>query len=153
MVLNKYVALVAALVLGSASTVFAAKREIPVGLASYARVFLLTSPVGEKKLLISGILPMRKNGSLVTEPKNAVVYGMSHVETLLEKADMTWSDLVKVEIFAQNINDIEVIGGTYREFLDSRITNISPMFVCFQSAELPENAVIAIKATAVKNAS
>ncbi len=158
MVFNKHIVLVTALIFGCSVNVFAAKQQItssklPAALAPYSQAILSTSSVGDKTLYMSGILPINKRtGDLVDVPFDATLDVMGYITALLNEVSMTWHDVVDVMILLRDINDFQNVSRAYGDYLSSLGVEILPVRVCYQ-AELPKNAVVEIKATAVKNAS
>jgi 2-iminobutanoate/2-iminopropanoate deaminase len=126
--------------------------RLPVAIAPYSQAILSTATSGNQTLYMSGILPMLLSKELVEEPAGATTVIMNHIAALLKEASMSWNDVVDVIILVRDMNDFKVISESYGDYLKNQNVEILPVRACFQAGKLPLNAVVEIKATAIKNA-
>ena len=95
----------------------------------------------------SGQIPLNPaTGELVTDIKLATKQSMENIKAILEEAGTSLNNVVKTSIFLKDLNDFEAVNevyGTY--FIENK-----PARSCVQVAKLPKDAVIEIKAIAVK---
>ena len=123
---------------------------LPAAIAPYSQAILSTATSGDQTLYMSGILPMRPSKELVDDPTQATTLVMDHITALLNEASMNWSSVVDVLILVRDINDFKAISDSYGVYLQSQGVTILPVRACFQAGKLPLNAVVEIKAMAVK---
>lgn len=139
------------------STVAAEKRQIvipglPAPIAPYSLAILSTSGAGSQTLYMAGILPMLPSKELIEDPSQATACIMDQITALLKEAAMSWQDVIDVIILLRDINDFKAVSDSYGLYLANQDVKTLPVRLCFQAGKLPLNAVVEIKATAVKDA-
>jgi len=125
--------------------------DLPVAIAPYSQAILSTTSSGDQTLYMSGVLPIIKSNELIDDPYTATTLVMNHIKALLKEVGMHWNNVIDVIILVRDINDFKVISESYGAYLKTENIEILPVRLCFQAGKLPLNAVVEIKATAIKN--
>jgi len=101
-------------------------------------------------LYISGQLPMNpETGALQIEDiVSSTIQVMKNIEAILQKAEMTFENVVKTTIFLQDINDFSLVNEVYGRFFNPET---APARETVQVAKLPLGASVEISMIAVKN--
>lgn len=101
-------------------------------------------------LYISGQLPMNpETGILQNEDiKSSTIQVMKNLEVILQKAEMTFENVVKTTIFLQDMNDFSQVNEVYGQFFNPET---APARETVQVAKLPMGAGVEISMIAVKN--
>jgi 2-iminobutanoate/2-iminopropanoate deaminase len=101
-------------------------------------------------LYISGQLPMNpETGALQIEDiVSSTIQVMKNIEAILQKAEMTFENVVKTTIFLQDMNDFSQVNEVYGRFFNPET---APARETVQVAKLPLGAGVEISMIAVKN--
>jgi 2-iminobutanoate/2-iminopropanoate deaminase len=98
-------------------------------------------------LFISGQVHSDASGNLITGDMETKTHQtMRNVQTILEKAGLTFSDVVKMEIFLPDLSERAVVSKVYESYLSHPF----PVRVMIGVSELPMGADIEITAIAVR---
>ena len=125
-------------------TIQTSKAPAPIG--PYSQGVLVNN-----FLFISGQIALHpQTGELVnqnieTETRQA----LSNIEAILQKANITWNNVVKCEIFLTNIQNFIKVNVIYKEILG----NATPARQVVEVSALPKGANIEISCIATINAS
>jgi len=119
------------------------KAPMPIG--PYNQAVL-----AENTLYISGQLPMNpETGTLQIEDiMSSTIQVMKNLEAILQKAEMTFENVVKTTIFLQDMNDFSQVNEVYGRFFNPET---APARETVQVAKLPLGARVEISMIAVKN--
>ncbi len=101
-------------------------------------------------VFVSGQLPidMTTNELEVKDIKIATKNSMNNIKAILAEAGLTMNDVVKTQIFLQDLNDFALMNEVYGSFFEE---GNYPARSCYQVAGLPKGAPIEIEAIAVRN--
>lgn len=70
----------------------------------------------DDRVYVSGQVPRMSDGSMVDESIRAqTVQTLTNLQTVLNAADSSMRDLLKLTIFVRRMDDLEEINGVYRE--------------------------------------
>ena len=102
-------------------------------------------------LFISGQLPIdpknnRMLGADIRQQTQQVLKNI--INAILSKVDLGLMQLVKIEIYLQDINDIEVMNEVYQDYFSD---HVKPARQVVAVRSLPKNALIEISAIALYN--
>lgn len=99
-------------------------------------------------IFTSGQLPINPETSeLVTEDiKSETRQALNNLKAVIEEANATLDDVVKVTVFIRNMDEFGDINEVYGEFFD----NHKPARSCVEVAKLPKDANIEVEAIIVK---
>lgn len=81
-------------------------------------------------------------GGIEAETRQA----LTNVQTILNAADLTLEQVVKVTVFLRDINDFAAMNGVYGQFF----VEVPPARSAFQVAALPLGAAVEIEAIALR---
>jgi len=97
-------------------------------------------------LFISGQIGINKStGKLVTADfEREAIQVMENIKSLLDKENLTFSDLVSVTIYLKTMDHYQLLNNIYASFFEDEF----PARVCIAVADLPLNAQVEIAATA-----
>ena len=95
-------------------------------------------------LFVSGQLPSNLQAP-IAEATHQVI---DHLETILAAHDLTLADVVRVEVFLADINDLQAMNAAYQERFNSPNP---PARQTIQAAALPKGAPLEISCIAYKN--
>lgn len=100
-------------------------------------------------LFVSGQIPFDKNENklILNNIEQATHQVMINIRGVLEKADLSWNNVVKASIFLTDMNDFEAVNAIYQTYFDSRQ---APARECVQVAALPKGVSIEISVIASK---
>lgn len=100
-------------------------------------------------LYVSGQIPFcAEQGKMMDESIEAQTHqAMKNVKSILEKADLTMNDLVKVSIFLTDMNDFEKVNAVYQTYFD---LEHAPARECVQVAALPKFVNVEVSVIATK---
>jgi len=100
-------------------------------------------------LFISGQIALHpQTGKLVNQNIEAETrQALSNIEAILQKADITWQNVVKCEIFLTNIQNFAKVNVIYNEILG----NAAPARQVVEVSALPKGANIEISCIATIN--
>lgn len=94
---------------------------------------------------ISGQIPVDPNtGEIVQGIKEQTKQSLENCKTILAACGVTLSDVVKVGIFIQDMNQFSIINDVYATYFDSH----KPARACVEVARLPKDVQIEIEMVA-----
>lgn len=98
-------------------------------------------------LYISGQIPVNPaDGSVASSIEEQTRQSLKNIGAILEKAGMTYGNVVKTTVLLQDIADFAAMNKVYSEFF----TDDKPARACYQVAALPMGVGVEIEAIAVK---
>ena len=123
-------------------TIQTSKAPAPIG--PYSQGVLVNN-----FLFISGQIALHpQTGELVNQNIEAETrQALSNIEAILQKADITWQNVVKCEIFLTNIQNFAKVNVIYNEILG----NAAPARQVVEVSALPKGANIEISCIATIN--
>jgi 2-iminobutanoate/2-iminopropanoate deaminase len=123
-------------------TIQTSKAPAPIG--PYSQGVLVNN-----FLFISGQIALHpQTGKLVNQNIEAETrQALSNIEAILQKADITWQNVVKCEIFLTNIQNFAKVNVIYNEILG----NAAPARQVVEVSALPKGANIEISCIATIN--
>ena len=92
----------------------------------------------------SGQLPMRDGVLITDDVADAARASLENVTSILEAANASLADVVKVTIFLKDMNDFAAVNAAYGDFFPKPY----PARSCIEVARLPLDAVLEIEALA-----
>lgn len=92
----------------------------------------------------SGQLPMRDGVLITDDAADAARASLDNVEAVLAAGHAIMSDVVKVTIFLNDMNDFKTVNAVYGEFFPEPF----PARSCIEVARLPLDAILEIEAIA-----
>ena len=95
-------------------------------------------------VIVSGQLPMKWDGDLVTEIGMATAQAIENLRAVLNAADLDLQHVVKVTVLLADIRDFAAMNEVYARYFGTP----PPARSCFQVAALPKDARIEIEAVA-----
>lgn len=96
-------------------------------------------------IFVSGQLPI-KDGVLQTDICEATHACLTNIKHILNEADCSMQNVIKVEIFIKNMADFVQVNEIYAQYFEAPY----PARACVAVAELPKNALIEIQCVARK---
>lgn len=98
-------------------------------------------------LFISGQIPLDPvSGMLVEREINAQTHRVfMNIGEILSKAEMSFSHLVKVNVYLENMSDFPIVNEIYAQYINE---GILPARAAVQIAKLPKEALVEIEAIA-----
>lgn len=102
----------------------------------------------DRLLFVSGQLPIDpKSGKIVeTTIEGQTRQVLSNIEAILKEAGLTFADVVKAEVFLQNMDDFQKMNAIYAEKFTGPI---KPARQAVQVARLPMDALVEISCIAI----
>lgn len=99
-------------------------------------------------IFTSGQIPLiPETGELVSDDiKKATARSLDNIKAILEEAGSSLDNVLKVNIFLDDVNDFAAVNEVYAEYF----TEHKPARSCVEVANLPKKALIEIEAIAVK---
>lgn len=98
-------------------------------------------------LYISGQIPVvPEDGSVPESIEAQTRQVLKNIGAILEKAEMTYSNVVKTTVLLDDIANFAAMNAVYAEFFTSE----KPARACFQVAALPMGVKVEIEAIAVR---
>lgn len=100
-------------------------------------------------LFISGQIPFdQATETLITTGiENEAKQVMANLQAILEKAEMTFENIVKATIFLTDMNDFAVVNEVYGSYFNKET---APARECIQVVKLPRNVNVEISMIASK---
>ena len=92
----------------------------------------------------SGQLPLKQDGSLACEIKEATELCLKNLQAILESGGSALQNIVKTTVFLTDMADFPAMNETYAAFFGTE----APARSCVQVAALPKGALIEIEAIA-----
>lgn len=97
-------------------------------------------------LFISGCVPRRADGSIITDDVQAGIRAcLDDIKHLLEAASMTLTDLVKVNVHLRDIEDFDAMNAVYRTYFP-----VDPPARATQQARIGSNSIMEVEAIGYK---
>ena len=101
-------------------------------------------------LFISGQIPMDKDENLInSDIKQETIQVMNNIKSILQEANMKFSNLVKVSIFITDMGLFEQVNSVYANFFDK--DDIFPARETIEVSKLPKGVNIEISAIATSS--
>ena len=98
-------------------------------------------------LYISGQIPVvPADGSVPESIETQTRQSLKNIGAILEKAGMTYSNVVKTTVLLDDISNFAAMNAVYSEFFTAE----KPARACYQVAALPMGVKVEIEAIAVK---
>ncbi len=98
-------------------------------------------------LYISGQIPVvPQDGSVPESIEDQTRQALKNIGAILEKAEMSYSNVVKTTVLLDDIANFAAMNAVYAEFF----TTEKPARACFQVAALPMGVKVEIEAIAVR---
>ena len=98
-------------------------------------------------LYISGQIPVvPQDGSVPESIEAQTRQALKNIGAILEKAEMSYSNVVKTTVLLDDIADFAAMNAVYAEFFTAE----KPARACFQVAALPMGVKVEIEAIAVR---
>ena len=98
-------------------------------------------------LYISGQIPVvPEDGSVPESIEAQTRQALKNIGAILEKAEMSYSNVVKTTVLLDDIADFAAMNAVYAEFFTAE----KPARACFQVAALPMGVKVEIEAIAVR---
>ena len=98
-------------------------------------------------LYISGQIPVvPADGSVPESIEAQTRQSLKNIGAILEKAGMTYSNVVKTTVLLEDISNFAAMNAVYSEFFTAE----KPARACYQVAALPMGVKVEIEAIAVK---
>ena len=98
-------------------------------------------------IFLSGQIPVNPTtGEIISDIRDATRQVLTNIQTLLEEAGLSLSNVVKTTIFLKNIADFPVVNEIYAEFFPQE----PPARSTVEVSNLPKGAPLEIEAIAVK---
>ncbi|WP_010255730.1 Rid family detoxifying hydrolase [Myroides injenensis] len=100
-------------------------------------------------LFISGQIPFDQvtETLITTGIENEAKQVMSNLQAILEKAEMTFENVVKATIFLTDMNDFSIVNEVYGSYFNKET---APARECIQVVKLPRNVNVEISMIASK---
>lgn len=124
---------------------FLATKEAPAAVGAYSQG--VKSTAGEI-IFVSGQLPIDINNGELSKGniEKETILCLKNIEAVLKAGGATKEDIVKVNLFVQNIEDFSVINQAYADFFGEH----KPARALVEVAKIPKGANIEIEAVAIK---
>lgn len=98
-------------------------------------------------IYVSGQLPVDPaTGRMAEGVEEQTRRSLQNVAAILSEAGASMSDVVKVTVLLQHMDDFAAMNGVYATFFSGAM----PARVCFEAASLPMGALVEIDAVAVR---
>ncbi|MGR5559556.1 Rid family detoxifying hydrolase [Vibrio fortis] len=102
-------------------------------------------------IFTSGQLPIcPSTGLLVSGLERQTSQSLANIKAVLEQAESAITNIVKVTVYLDDIQDFPVVNEIYHDFFVHHKVEHFPARTCFEVSKLPMNAKIEIEAIAVK---
>ena len=99
-------------------------------------------------IFLSGQLPINPNtGEVISDIRDATRQVLANIQSVINAAGLTMSDIVKTTIFLKDISDFPVVNKIYAEFFPQD----PPARSTIEVSNLPKGAPIEIEAIAIKH--
>ncbi|MEF8785947.1 MAG: Rid family detoxifying hydrolase [Haloarculaceae archaeon] len=115
--------------------------EAPAAVGAYSQATTDGSLV-----FTAGQLPMTADGDLLDDESVAVQteQSLSNIEAILAEEGLDMTDVLKVTVFLENIEDFDEMNDTYSDFFDSE----PPARSAVEVGSVPKGAAVEIEAIA-----
>lgn len=117
--------------------------KAPEALGPYSQAVFI-----DDLLFCSGQIGLDPNTNLIVsggiEAETMQVF--SNLTAVLEESNLTWSDVVKTEIFLKNINDFSIVNDIYKNLFSA--DDVLPARQTVEVSNLPKNAQIEVSVIA-----
>ena len=125
-----------------------ATAEAPAALGPYAQAIKVNDMI-----FVSGQLPInaKTNELIIGTISDQTEQVLLNVRAILEEAEATLDDIVKITIYMQDLDDFDEMNKVYQLFFPNTAvsTNLLPARVTVEVSRLPRDAKIEIDAIAV----
>lgn len=98
-------------------------------------------------LMLSGQLPISKKSGMPKGIESQTRQSLENVKYILDERKLTLNDVVEVTVYLKDIKDFSAMNGIYATYF---LENY-PARCAFEVANLPANALVEIKVTALLN--
>jgi 2-iminobutanoate/2-iminopropanoate deaminase len=117
-------------------------EKAPAAIGPYSQAIKCSGEL----LFMSGQIGFDENGDLHGDISEQTRKALNNLKTVLEAAEYSLSDIVKVTVLLADINDFEKMNDEYSVFF----SETKPARAAYQVAALPKNALVEIEAIACK---
>lgn len=102
-------------------------------------------------VLTSGQIPVNPvTGEVPADIAAQAKQSLDNVKAVVESAELTVGDIVKMTVFVKDLNDFATVNQVYGQFFDDHNVANYPARSCVEVARLPKDVGIEIEAIAVR---
>lgn len=128
------------------------KQNTPSPLGPYTQIIEIKNII-----FISGQIPIiPETGIIPNNIYDQTYQALNNIKNLLKLRNLEINNIVKITLFIKNINDLNIINTSYKNFFDINNTKNNkliplPTRTCIEVSKLPKNAKIEIEAIAIRH--